>query len=203
MPSRIADGQPNNMPIIAHICDSVKEYISGGAGLVLKMVAEGLYRCQICFKALHIHSWYTRRAKETGEVIIVAILRCESKCAKGDALLPDFISPRKHYSIREIEKVVSEAQSHRVSEIDTAASESTARRWIAQVGERMEAAASVIKAAFVGMGAAVSELLLDPRGGFAELESLLDRAPRRVRHSGTTLGLANIWLNARPPPAYI
>jgi hypothetical protein len=103
----------------------------------------------------------------------------------------------------EVEKVLSESQERRVSEIDTAASESTARRWVSQAATRIVSAISVIKAVFVLMGSAVSELALDPRGGFAELESLLDSAPRRARHSGTTLGLANQWLGARPPPAYI
>jgi hypothetical protein len=65
------------------------------------------------------------------------------------------------------------------------------------------AAIRVIKAIFIELGAAVSELALDSRGGFAELESLLDAGPKRVRHSGYTLGLANIWLTARPPPLYI
>ena len=68
---------------------------------------------------------------------------------------------------------------------------------------RITAAISVVKAVFIGMSAAVSELKLDQRGGFAELESLLDTSPRRIRHSGTTLGLANLWLGAHPPPTYI
>jgi hypothetical protein len=61
----------------------------------------------------------------------------------------------------------------------------------------------VIKALFAGMGAAVSELALDRRGGFAELESLLDAAPALLRHCGSTLGLANLWLGARSPPGHI
>jgi hypothetical protein len=153
--------------------------------------------------AQSIHSYYERGVKETGDRIGIPVLRCKSKCEKGQAVLPDFISKHKHYSLYEIEKVVSLAQTENKKTIATEASESTILRWIRQVGERITAATSVVKAAFACMGAAVSELALDKRGGFAGLESLLDMAPRRVRHSGTTLGLANLWLMMHPPPIYI
>jgi hypothetical protein len=191
------------MPIIAHICDNVKSYIENGAKTARKMVAEGLFKCDECFNPYKIHSSYTRSVKETGDELEIMVLRCKQRCGRGHALLPDFISPWKQYGMPEIEKVVSGAQAKSVSEIDTAASESTSRRWVAQAATRMLAAVSVIKAQFGAMGAAVSKLALDPRGGFAELESLLDEAPRRVRHSGTTLGLANLWLGAAALPSYI
>ena len=191
------------MPIITHICDSVKEYIENSKVLIRKIVAEGQIKCNVCMEPLEIHSTYVRGVKETGDRIEIVILRCKSGCEKGKALLPDFISPYKHYSIYEIEKVVSRAQTTKVSNIVTDVSESTIYRWINQIGERATAAISIVKAMFVCMGAAVSELSLDERGRFAELESLLDKAPKCVRHSGTTLGLANLWLGTRSPPAYI
>lgn len=191
------------MPIIAHIYDSVKEYNSKGKQIIVAMVATEKFTCPICLNPLKINSSYKRGIKETSETIDVVILRCKLRCEKGKALLPDFISPWKQYSIREIEKVVSDAQNKRVSDIDTSVSESTSYRWIKQLSGRITAAISVIKAIYINMKAAVSELALDARGEFAELESLLDSAPRRVRHAGSTLGLANLWLGARPPPAYI
>ena len=203
MPHKHRRWPPNNMPIIAHICNNVKEYKAEGAKAVVGMLAAGQLKCPVCFKPLKIHSSYERGAKESGERFNVYILICESKCEKGNALLPDFVSPWKQYGIKEVEKVITGVQEARVSDIDTAASESTVRRWAKEVGGRVVAAISVVKSIFIGMGAAVSELALDARGGFAELESLLDAAPRLVRHSGSTLGLANIWLGTRPPPAYI
>jgi len=191
------------MSIIAHICDDVKSYIDKGEQAIREMIAQGRFRCGTCFKPLQIHSSYRRGVKEKGVDLEIKILRCDSRCGKGHALLPDFISPNKHYGMHEIEKVVAEAQAKRVSEIDTRASESTARRWVAHVAARMAEAASAIKAAFVALGSPVSELLLDRRGGFSELESLLDAAPRLVPHSGTTLGLANLWLGSRSPPVFI
>jgi hypothetical protein len=191
------------MSTITHISDSVSEYKEKGESEIRRIIAEGHIKCGVCFKALGIHSSYIRGVKETKDKIRIVILRCKSKCEGGKALLPDFLSPNKHYSIKEIEKVVFEAQDKSVSDIDTEASESTVRRWISQVGERITAATSVVKAIFVSMGAAVSELAIDARGGFCELESLLDAAPKPIRHSGATLGLANLWLRARPPPKYI
>jgi len=191
------------MPIIAHICDNVKEYQSKGKQIIITMIASGQFLCPICFQPLRISSSYERDIKETGETIEVMVLRCAQRCEKGNALLPDFISPWKQYSIGEIETVISEAQHKRVSDIGTKANESTVYRWKRQLSVRITAAISVIKAIFIGMGAAVSELKLDQRSGFAELESLLDASPRRIRHGGTTLGLANLWLGGRPPPAYI
>jgi len=196
--------KPTTMSIIAHICDDVKDYKKNGLEKVKRMVAEEQFRCHVCCRPLHIHSYYRRKVKETGDTLTIAVLRCGDRCERGKALLPDFISQYRQYSMNEIEKVVSgKADGRRVSEIDTKASESTASRWISQTAERIIAAISVVKAVFVEMGAAVSELRLDRRGGFAELESLLDAAPKRSRHSGTTLGLANLWLGMRPPPAYI
>ena len=61
----------------------------------------------------------------------------------------------------------------------------------------------MIKAVFVGMGAAASEIKVGNSEGFTEMESLLDEAPKRLRHSGSTLGLANLWLRLRSPPEYI
>ena len=202
-PASIADDLQNNMSIIAYICDSVKKYKANGISIVNEMVAAGQFRCSLCIKPLYIQSYYTRGIKETGESIDIAVLRCRSKCMKGDALLPDFIAPQKHYGAREIEKVMIESQTKRVSDVETKASESTVYRWIAQVGASITAAISVVKAIYVSLGTAVSELALDVRGGFAELESLLDMAPKRINHSGITLGLANIWLGARSPPSHI
>lgn len=99
--------------------------------------------------------------------------------------------------------MINEIQRTRVSEIETAASESTIYRWKAQIGARITTAISVIKSVYIEMEAAVSELLLHPAGGIQELESLLDEAPKRLRYSGATLGLANLWLGVRSPPSYI
>ena len=85
--------KPNNMPIIAHICDSVKEYQTKGNQAINSMVASGQFKCPICFQPLKISSRYERDIKETGETIEVVVLRYSQRCGKGNALLPDFISP--------------------------------------------------------------------------------------------------------------
>jgi hypothetical protein len=152
---------------------------------------------------LKYQSSYTRGIRETGDKITIVIVRCPKKCDKGQALLPDFISPYKQYSIKEIEKTVVASKNTRVSDIETSASEATVRRWIKQTGQRITAGISVIKAIFIEAGAAVSEVRLDAGGGITALEELIDNAPRLLRHSGSTLGLANLWLMTRAPPIYI
>jgi len=203
MPTRITDGYPNNMPIIAHICDSVKEYQESGEQIIRALIATGDLICQECLGALRIQSWYQRGLKESSETMSIAIIRCRQKCSKGNALLPDFICPGKQYGIKEIENTILQAKEKRVSEIDTVASEATVYRWLAQIVPRITAAVSMIKAVFVGMGAAASEIKVGISEGFTEMESLLDEAPKRLRHSGSTLGLANLWLRLRSPPEYI
>jgi hypothetical protein len=170
---------------------------------IKQMLRKNKFRCPICLNTLAMHSSYMRSIKETGEQIEIVVARCKKRCGKGTALLPDFISPKKQYSIRAIEAVMHELQERRVSEIETEASESTIYRWKTQLTPRITTAISVIKAIYIEMKAAVSELLLDEGGGFKELESLLDEAPKRLRHSGTTLGLSNLWLGIRSPPLYI
>jgi hypothetical protein len=152
---------------------------------------------------LKYQSSYTRKIRETGEKITIIIVRCPRKCEKGQALLPDFVSPYKQYSLNEIEKVMNASENTRVSDIDTKASEATVRRWINQAGQRIIAGISVIKAIFVEAGAAVSELRLDAGGGITAMKKLLGNAPKRVKHSGSTLGLANLWLMTRAPPIHI
>lgn len=102
MPASIADGQPKNMPIITHICDNVKEYIENGVLEAKRLVTEGIFKCPKCFAPLVIHSSYKRSIRETGEQIEIVVVRCKKRCEKGQALLPDFILPRKQYSVRKL-----------------------------------------------------------------------------------------------------
>jgi hypothetical protein len=191
------------MPIITHICDTVKEYNENSEKRVRQYITEDKILCPKCLKPMRIHSSYAHGVKEVGVDIKIFVVRCKSKCEKGEALLPDFMLPNKQYSAKEIETVVSLGEIKRVSEVDTSASESTVRRWKKQIGDRIAAAISVVKALYVDIGAAVSELALEDGDGFAGLEALLDMAPRRIRHSGSTLGLAILWLGTCLPPMRI
>jgi hypothetical protein len=148
------------------------------------------------------HSSYERGIKETGEQIKIIIIRC-NPCKKGHALLPDFLLPRKHYSGNEIESVIIDSATLPPEEIETEASAPTVRRWITQIKERINRATGIIKYLFKRAGKAISELSIETGNPYSELEQLLEMAPKRLKHSGNKLGLANLWTGTNEVRAYI
>ena len=190
------------MPIVLHLGRSVKEYIECGEEIVKQLIKDGLICCETCTEPMGRHSSYERGIKETGERIEITVARC-GRCERGHALLPDFILPNKHYSGNEIESVIIDSGEMPVSHIETKASESTVKRWIRQIGERVERAVSMTKALFSQMGRAISEIAIDAGTGYAELEQVLEMAPEQVKHSGNKLGLANLWLGRINRRSYI
>jgi len=109
----------------------------------------------------------------------------------------------KHYSGNEIEGVIIDSATEHVSRIETAASESTVRRWIKQVGTRIRQAVGILKLLFGCEGKAISEIAIDPGPCYSELEQVLEKAPYDVKFSGNKLGMANIWLGTNDMLAFI
>ena len=190
------------MSIVMFLGDGIKEYEEKSAEIIESAIRDGKIRCKICLKPMTVHSNYSRGIKETGEHITITMVWC-SKCRKWHALLPDFLLPHKHYSGDEIEGVIIDGGTNPVSRIDTEASESTVRRWLKQVGERIGQAVSKLKYHFGGKGRAVSEVAIDAGYCYNELEQVLEMAPAAVKCSGNKLGLANIWLGTCDVAAYI
>ena len=186
-------GQPKNMPIVMYLGREVNEYEKESAKIIDRALFKGDIRCELCLRPLAKHSNYVRNTKETREEITIIMVWC-SKCRKWHALLPDFLLPHKHYSGNEIESVIIESETTPVNQIDTEASELTVRRWIKQIGERIEQAVSKLKYHFGREGRAVNEVEIDAGHCFSELEQVLAMAPLAVKYSGNKLGLANIWL---------
>ena len=191
------------MSIVMYLGSDVKDYEKRGNEIINKHIENGDIRCDICTKPMERHSSYERGKKESGEEITVIIVRCK-ECNCGHALLPDFISPHKQYSGNEIEYAIIESvEAESISHIETKASESTVRRWICQVGERIERAINILKYLFLEMGRVISEVTLDTGPGYAELEQVLEMAPSVQKHCGNKLGLANIWLGKHNRHVYI
>jgi hypothetical protein len=90
-----------------------------------------------------------------------------------------------------------------VNEIETQASESTVRRWIDQIGERIKRAIGILKYKFGQAGKAINEVAIDTGSVYNELEQVLDFAPSVIKFSGNKLGLANLWLGTNDIKAYI
>ena len=180
----------------------VKEYKKESAGIIERAIREGKIICDECLCPMKVHSRYERGIKETGQQIKITMVRCK-KCGKLHALLPDFLLPHKHYSGNEIESVIIDGATTPVSQIDTAASESTVRRWLKQVGERIGQAVGKLKYHFGREGHAISEVVIEAGYCFTELEQVLEMAPKAIKCCGNKLGLANIWLNTCGVAVYI
>jgi hypothetical protein len=190
------------MAIVLFLGANVKEYEETKEETLKQCLAEGRIRCDICTQPMKRHSSYTRSIRETGEKLDIAVVFCK-KCGKWHALLPDFLLPHKQYSADEVESVLIDSQTLPTIQIETAASEPTVRRWIAQMGERLKKAVSIIKYLFAKMSNAVSEIAIEPGGVYSELEQLLSMVPKHVKTCGNRLGLANIWLGTHDRKALL
>jgi hypothetical protein len=190
------------MPIVMFLGENVKDYEKKNLVIIKETLSEGLFRCEFCLQSMKLHSHYERNIKETGEVITINIVWC-SKCRKWHALLPDFLLSNKHYSANEIECVIIDSATENVNQIETEASQSTVRRWIKQVSERIERAVGILKYLFRCAGQAINEIVIDPGPCYNELEQVLEKAPSDVKHSGNRLGLANIWIGTNDIKVYI
>ena len=190
------------MSIVLFLGRDVNAYRAGSGEKIEQALTGGRFRCELCLRAMRRHSSYSRDIRETGETLEITVVWCR-KCKKWHALLPDFILPNKHYSGNEIESVIIDSGNVAVSQIETEASESTVRRWINQIGERVRQAVGKLKYHFGKPGQAVSEIAVDAGRCYNELEQVLEMAPKEARYSGNKLGLANIWLGANGAAAYI
>ena len=182
-----------SLSIVIYLGRNVKEYEEQSEKIITKHLHDGNIRCEKCLGPMHRHSRYYRGIKETGQKIEVTMVWC-SKCRKWHSLLPDFMLPNKHYSGNEIEGVVIDSADTEAKLIETCASESTVRRWIKEMGERIRHAVGILKYHFRRMGIGISEAGIDSGPAYSELEQILPLAPKELKCCGNKLGLANMWL---------
>jgi len=197
-----ARGSTEVMPIVMFLGRNVKEYEKKSEEIINQQISSGGIQCDQCLLPMARHSCYERRIKETGDQITITMVWCRG-CNNWHSLQPDFLLPRKHYSGNEIESVIIDSATEPAKLIDTAASESTIRRWIRYVNERIRQAVGVLKYLFGRAGQAVNEVTVVPGAAYSELEQILELAPHSVNTSGNKLGLANIWLGTNTVPIYI
>lgn len=190
------------MPIVLFLGKNVKDYKLKSAEIIKQGIIDGRFLCGVCMLPMAIHSHYVRTIKGTGETITITMVWC-SVCEEWHALLPDFLQPYKHYSGNEVEAVMIDSATETAIQIDTLASESTVRRWIKQIGERIKQAVGILKLLFGRNGQAVSEIKIEPGSAYSELEQLLEMAPNEIKCSGNKLGMANIWLGTNGTPTFI
>jgi len=195
-------GRPKSKPIIMFLGREIKEYGEKSLGIIKQAISEGKLLCERCLRPMAVHSSYPRGIKETGEKIRITMVWC-SKCREWHAVLPDFLLPNKHYSANEIEGVIIDGETTQTEEIETVASETTVKRWLKHVGESIMRAVAKLKYHFGRKGRAVSEVAVDDAYCYAQLELLLEKAPKKIKTCGNKLGLANIWLGTFGMVEYI
>ena len=91
--------------IIAFLGQNVKSYLAN----FLRCLETIELRCPCCGGETISHGSYERHIHiaDTVEYIPIQRVKCNG-CNKTHAVIPDFISPRKHYSACDIEIIVNE-----------------------------------------------------------------------------------------------
>jgi hypothetical protein len=196
------------MPIVLYLGKDIKEYESESEKIIKRKMTEGEILCELCTKTMARHSSYDREIKETGDKINITVVWCRP-CHTWHSLQPDFLLPCKHYSGNEIESVIIDSATESISNIDTKASESTVRRWIIQISERIMQAISKLKGHCALRGSPISETEIKLGTVYDELEQVLEHALAKIfddppiKRCGNKLGLANILLRSTDMPALI
>lgn len=155
--------------------------------------------CPACGSRTTYHGFYPRKIKigDTRESITILRVKCNSRdCCKTHAVLPDFISPRKHYSGADIEGVIEDFDAGIVvKNINTPADISTVRRWIIEIQDKSKNIAGSLKSlAFVKYGRIKSTLAHTSDAVLGLIFEALTQLPQ-IESSGLKLGEANIWLS--------
>ena len=89
--------------IIAFLGETIKDYREN----FLLLLGRTELHCPYCSSSTHWHCWYKRFIK--GEKLPISILRVKCcGCRKTHAVLPDFLSPYKHYPQTVHEKVIEQ-----------------------------------------------------------------------------------------------
>jgi hypothetical protein len=190
------------MPIVLYLGRDIKEYKAKSEEIIKQAISEGRIRCKKCMQQMAIHSHYGRGKKGTEARLTITMVWC-NECRVWHALLPDFLLANKHYSGNEVESVIIDSATEPARRIETEASESTVRRWIKQIGERIVQAVGILKILFGRAGHTVSEVIVEPGSCYSELEQVLEMAPNDIMCSGNKLGMANIWLGTNSVTAFI
>ena len=152
--------------------------------------------CPRCGGKTHFHDSYARHVHIGEEIEWITLSRviC-SKCGKTHAIIPDFIRPYKHYSACDTEMALRDQEDGMpLEDIETPASISTLRRWVAEFGHRGRQAAGALRSIlYRHYGRFINELKAANTKVFQMIEWLLELLPE-VESSHLAIGEANMWL---------
>ena len=178
--------------IIAFLGQSVKSYLTH----FLRYLESVELRCPCCGGGTIGHGSYERHVHiaDTIEYIPIQRVKCNG-CNKTHAIIPDFISPRKHYSTCDIEFVLNDLEDGLTPEhVESEASIQTVRRWWAEYKDKLKQAAGALRSLLYRLfDKTVSELLMTGVKGSALLGRVLEAFPP-IDSGGLVMGEANMWL---------
>lgn len=152
--------------------------------------------CPKCGGRTNFHDSYDRHIHIGEEIEWIEIFRVICiKCGKTHAIIPDFIRPYKHYSACDTEMVLRDQEDGiPLDDIETAASISTVKRWVAEFRNRGRQAAGALRSILYRYyGKLVNELEAASTKVFNMIEQILELLPE-VESSHLAIGEANIWL---------
>lgn len=134
-----------NIMVIIYCSQSLKDYSQNYRQIIEK---RELF-CPVCGGRIKYHGSYVRKPRVGTEKTEITILRgrCNGECKRTYALLPDFLSPHKHYSAVEIEMVLEDAQGGTPPHwIDSPADISTIQRWLSTYRQKAADAGAALEA---------------------------------------------------------
>jgi hypothetical protein len=178
--------------ILAYLGKNVKEYREKS----LRYLNDMIIQCPTCGSSTTYHDSYDRHVHigEIVEWLIFYRVKCV-QCDKTHAIIPDFVSPRKHYSTCDIEFAINETEAGiPIEQVDTAASISTLRRWHNEFIEKVAQTIGALRGLLYRLyERTINELELKGLQEFAKLEKILARFPQ-INSSNLIIGETNIWL---------
>ena len=194
--------------IIAFLGESIKDYRESFFLLLERLEL----RCPYCSSSTHWHCWYQRFVK--GEELPIPILRVKCcGCVKTHAVLPDFLSPYKHYPQTVHEKVIEQVTQDGIgvehvkmpSEAEASViwpSIDTMRLWVRRYREHERQYIGTVASFLERHGVSIGVW----RQGFDCFHALIGMAERLVQQSirgSCLLGKMNILLTISQPRLWI
>lgn len=183
---------PNTYMIVTYLGKNISEYRKNA----LKILCCNIPCYPVCSHTMKYHSNYPRHVHIGDLVEWINIYRFEcTNCDNTQAILPDFISPRKHYSACDIELTLEDIEEEvPLEEIETTASISTVKRWFAEFKEKVSQAAGVLKSLlYTIFNKTIGEVSLFKLQSFKLISRIVQGFPV-IENSGLVIGEANIWL---------
>jgi transposase-like protein len=187
--------------IVAYLGKNISEYIKK----VLTILCSNVPCCPVCGHIMEYHSSYLRHVHIGILVEWINIYRFKCiVCNKTHAILPDFISPRKHYSAPDIELTLRDVEDGiKIDEIEVGPSISTMKRWVMEFKDKVNQAAGALKSMlYTYFNKVIGEITLFKLQSFELLSRILLEFPK-IECSDIMIGEANIWLLRNEAGIYI